>query len=147
MPKYLSATPTSVVCKEQAFPEFTDMLFGKSSDGTNFFDATHYLQKRKSTLTPDEFFRSLAVPIEALVDSYEIPESSVHAINEQGHHLIDGNLIYLFISFVEPSFWTYMFDRIHEMFSNGFCISDTYILGMAKERLSNEALMSIMDNG
>ena len=123
------------------------MLFGKTSDGTTFFDATSYLQKQKPSANLADFFTLFEVPIEALKKEYNLKDNNIHLINEEGHHLIESSLVYLFIAFVEPSFWAYMFDRIHEIFSNGVCLSDTYIFSLVRERLSKEVIMTAMNNG
>lgn len=143
----IPATPVKVTCTERAFPEFPDMLFGKADDGTHYIDATLYLQKHGPSSNLDEFFMKYEAIISAMKASYGIPDSGIHAINEEGHHLIDSNLIYLLIAFAEPSFWAYIFDRVHEMFSSGFCVSDTYVLGIARERLPKEVVMEAFNNG
>lgn len=145
MSKYIEGTPIKLTCSEQAFPEFPDLLFGKTTDGITVFDATHYLQKQSPASTLDEFFAWYEVPIVALQAAYSISEGKIHFINEDGHHLIESNFVYLFIAFVEPSFWGYMFDRIHDMFSNGFCVSDSYILSLAQARLPKEVLIQAMN--
>jgi len=80
-----------------------------------------------------------------LMTSYEIKEENVCLLSKESHLLIDGSLIYLFIAFVEPDFLAYMCERMQEMFSNGFCISDTYLLGKAHQRLSAEALQAMIN--
>lgn len=142
-----SARPSTIICTEQQFPEFPDMLFGKSSEGTVFFDATEYLQKQHSSLAVDQFFQQYEQAITALAESYNLDKRDIHLVNPGGHHLIDGNFIYLFIAFVEPSFWAYMFDRIHEVFSNGICLSDSFILQSAKERLNPDVIIAAMGDG
>lgn len=137
-----SAKQTNLTCTEQSFPEFPDALFGKSTEGIAFFDATHYLQKqgRRSTLSVEQFFQQYEPIISSLIVAYKINEEDLHLVNKEGHHLIDGNLLYLFIAYVEPDFWAYIFDRIQDMFSIGFCLSDSLILQSARERLSSEVL-------
>ena len=81
------------------------------------------------------------------MESYDINEENVCKLNQEGHYLIDGNFVYLFISFVEPEFLAYICDRIHDMFSRGFCLSDTYVLQLAKGRLSKNVLEKMIENG
>lgn len=131
-------------CTEQAIPEFPNLLFGTQIDtGISYFDATSYIQKTAPDKSVNNFFVEYKHLIARLCNSYDIKNDDVCKINEQGHYLIDGNFSYLFISFVEPNFLAYIFDRIHDLFSNGIVVSDSYIAQMAKKRLSQEVLLEI----
>ena len=130
----------NITCTEQLIPEFPNLLFGTSSDGIEFFDATYYIQKQEPQKRVSDFFADYRKQIEALCESYDIPMQSVLISNVNGHYLIDGNFVYLFIAFVEPTFLEYMCDRIHELFAKGVSVSDTYLLNAARERLSKEVL-------
>lgn len=138
---------TDLICTEQSIPEFPNLLFGTEIDsGRSFFDATSYLQKQDPQKSVQNFFSFYRKPIESLCEAYDIPYQKVFKINKGGHYLIDGNFTYLFIAFVEPNFLGYMCDRIHELFSKGVVVSDTYLLIAAHERLSKEMLEAI-NNG
>jgi hypothetical protein len=137
----------NIICRESAFPEFPELLFGAQSDnGPSFFDATAYIQSKGLRLSVADFFKSYETPITALRQAYLMEESDVRKVNGDGHILIDGNFVYLFISFVEPEFLAYMNDRIHELFRDGHAVSDTHLLEMARRRLSHQALKTILDN-
>ena len=131
-------------CTEQSIPEFPNLLFGiDQGSGKSFFDATAYLQKKKPPKNIQNFFAQYKKPIESLCEAYNIPFKQLCRINKKGHYLIDGNFTYLFIAFVEPNFLGYMCDRIHELFSRGVVVSDTYLLQAANERLPKEMLEAI----
>lgn len=135
-------------CTEQALSEFPNLLFGTQTEsGKDFFDATVYLQKSLSQKTVKAFFAEYAKPVEALCEAYDIAPDRACLINQQGHFLIDGNLTYLFIAFVEPNFLGYICDRIHELFTYGVTVSDTYLLQATKERLSPEVIKAIIAHG
>lgn len=138
---------TNIICKEQAIPEFPHMLFGGANDGISYFNATLYLQNTKSSSSVEDFLTQYQVQIEALANAYEIKPENICIQNNEGHFLIDGSLCYLFIAFVDPNFLAYMMDRINDMFVHGFCVSDTYVFGLAKRRLPKEALQAIINNG
>lgn len=134
-------------CTEQAIPEFPNLLFGTQIDtGITYFDATSYLQKQAPDKSVNIFFVEYRRQIQDLCNSYDIQQKDVCKINEQGHYLIDGNFTYLFISFVEPNFTAYIFDRIHELFANGIVVSDTYIVQTAKSRLPKEVLTQLTED-
>lgn len=143
----ITGKPLQLTCSEQAFPEFPDLLFGSAIDNSvSFFDATAYLQSKGLSLQVTDFFQKYEVLIKSLMCSYGMDENQICRLNHEGHYLIDGNLAYLFISFVEPDFLAYMCDRIHELFSYGFCISDTYLVHTAKSRLTKNVLETIIEN-
>ena len=104
-----SGKPINTKCNEQAFPEFPDLLFGATTDNGSVFDATSYLQN--NSLTVDDFLQTCGFQIQALIKSYELDENKCLFINTDGHILIDGSLVYLFLSFVEPDFLAYMCDN------------------------------------
>lgn len=132
-------------CEEQSFPEFSNLLFGKSETGRSYFDATHYLSKLTEPRPIQPFFNQYRHQIQALCDTYSIDSDQVCLINQEGHYLIDGIFVFLFISFVEPDFLAYMCDRTFELFAHGVAVSDTYLLTAARHRLSKEVLTAISD--
>lgn len=138
---------TDLICTEQSIPEFPNLLFGTETEsGRQFFDATAYLQQQDPPKNIQNFFSLYKKPIESLCEAYDIPYNDYYKVNKSGHYLIDGNFTYLFIAFVEPNFLGYMCDRIHELFSKGVVVSDTYLLVTARERLPQEMLEAI-NNG
>ncbi len=132
-------------CEEQSFPEFSNLLFGKSKTGRSYFDATHYLSKMTEPTPLQPFFNQYRYQIKALCDTYNIASDQVCLINQEGHYLIDGIFVFLFISFVEPNFLAYMCDRTFELFAHGVAVSDTYLVTAARSRLSKEVLTAISD--
>lgn len=130
-------------CKEQSFPEFPNLLFGQNESGRSYFDATHYLSKMAEPQPIQSFFNQYRYQIKSLCDTYEIDNDKVCLINEEGHYLIDGAFLFLFIAFVEPDFLAYMCDRIFELFAHGVAVSDTYLVTAARTRLSPKVLSAI----
>ena len=130
----------NIQCTEQAFPEFPDLLFGTSIDKSiQYFDASDYLNKQGlSAYSVDDFLRNYFHPISALVNAYELEKNRVCILNVEGHTLLDSNLVYLFISYINPDFLAHLNNRAHELFKYGICVSDTYLYRMAKDRLSPE---------
>jgi len=130
-------------CKEQSFPEFPNLLFGQNESGHSYFDATRYLSKMAEPQPIQPFFNHYRYQIKALCDTYEIGDDQVCLINEEGHYLIDGAFMFLFIAFVEPDFLAYMCDRTFELFAHGVAVSDTYLVSSARARLSPKVLSTI----
>lgn len=133
----------NLICKEPSFPEFPNLLFGKSETGRSYFDATYYLSKQTEPTPIQPFFTQYRYQIKALCDTYEIKDDNVCLINQEGHYLIDGTFMFLFIAFVEPDFLAFMCDRVFELFAHGVAVSDTYLLQAARSRLPGEVLNAI----
>lgn len=129
----------NIQCTEQAFPEFPNLLFGTSIDKSiQYFDASDYLNKKGFTnYSVDGFLKNYYHPISALVNAYNLDKNRVCILNTEGHTLLDSNLVYLFISYINPDFLAHLNDRIHELFAKGFCVSDTYLYVNANSRLAN----------
>jgi hypothetical protein len=142
----LSGKPIDLTCNELAIPEFPDVLFGTSTESGVFFDATAYIQKKQPSLNINDFFKDYKAQIESLCKVYHIKKDDIFKLNTEGHLLIDGAFLYLFISFVEPDFLAYMCERIDNLFTTGFCVSDTLIYNLAKSRLPRESLEKIIEN-
>lgn len=143
----ISGSPVNIQCNKQALPEFPNLLFGEI-DKSIYFDASLYLQETHPDITVSDFMQQCEQFIEKLLGSYGMESEKAFIPNQDGHILIDGTFSYLFLSFVEPDFLAYVFDRIHEVFANGFAVSDTYLLHHASRRLSKELLnMMINRNG
>lgn len=138
----------NIQCTEQAFPEFPDLLFGISIDNsTQYFDATGYLNKRGLSLySAETFLTAYYHPISALITAYDLDINKVCIFDTQGHFLINSNLVYLFISYTNPDFLAHLNDRAHELFSNGFCVSDSYLYRLAKTRFTPE-VFNLGDDG
>lgn len=127
-------------CTEPLFPEFPEMLFGRQIDGQIFFDATAYIKSKRLSLSVDAFLKKYEGPISDIISTLQLNEDGVCYLNTEGHILIESSLVYLFISFVNPPFLLYIFDRMDELFSNGFAVSDAYLLRKARQRIPTEVL-------
>ena len=84
--------------------------------------------------------------INAAVAAYDVPREDI-IINETntGHVLIMEPLEPLLIAYVDTDFGMYMLERIEELFSNGFVISDSAILSQAQNRFSSEQLQDLLN--
>lgn len=140
---------TDIKCTERLIPEFPDLLFGKQSDGNSMYlDISAYAKsKGLSSSVADDFLKAYEKPIEDLVLQLQLPEAKVCSMNTEGHVLIDGSLVYLFISFVEPRFLLYMCDRMDELFTVGITVSDTYLAKNTLRRIPLEVLNQAKDAG
>ena len=135
----ISGNPVNITCTEHSFPEFPNLLFGQI-EKTSYFDASAYLQNSHPEIKLEDFMSVCEPFILRLLKSYEMKSEKAFVVNNDGHILIDGALCYLFLSYVEQDFLAYVFDRIYEVFANGFTVSDTFLAHNAAKRLSKEVL-------
>lgn len=134
----------NITCTEQVFPEFPQLLIGEATEtGIKYFDATAYLNNTGlSAYSAEDFLNNYFHPINALITAYELDKNKVAVKNLEGHLLIDCSLIYLFISYTNPDFLAHLNDRIDELFTRGFCVSDAYLFRTAKDRLTPEVFLT-----
>lgn len=135
----------NITCTEQAFPEFPELLFGTDIDkSVQYFDASDYITKQGlSNYGAEGFFKNYFHIISALVNAYGLDKDKVCVVNQEGHTLINSNLVYLFLCYTNPDFVGHVNDRIHELFRKGFCVSDSYLYNQCKERMSDDILSTI----
>ncbi len=138
----------NIKCAEVAIPEFPNLLFGTHFDGIKLFDATSYLQKTQSNskLSVEDFWEKFKFQIDAIAKAYELSADKLVYINVEGHQLIDGCLCYPFLSYVDPQFCAYLYERMDELFSNGYVVSDTQLLSAIRKRLSLELIKQLWND-
>ncbi len=135
-------------CEEVLLPVFPELRFGEHSDGSQFFDATFYLEQKdpEHKFNVEDFFTHFNYQIQSVANVINKATDSLVCINNEGHQLIDGSLCYLFLSYVDPQFCVYCNDVMDELFTTGFVISDTHLIALIKKRLSPELLKQIWND-
>lgn len=136
----------SITCASLRYKEFPELLFGTSTKGIGYCDATYYIQNKGDAKfhNVEDFKRKYACWIDAVCETYELNPDSVVVIDTRGHYLIDESLALILVAYLDPEFGVYMLERITEMLITGVTLSDTYIMLMAKERLSKEQLTILL---
>ena len=129
------------------YREFPELVFGDTINGTTYFDATLYIEHKGNVNihSPVDFIRKFSFWFENFKIIYEISDNDLIITDEATEHvLIDESLALLFIAYIDPSFGAYMIDRVSEMFLNGFVLSDSNILQIIRNRLTNETLSNLI---
>ena len=141
--------PFNIVCKEQGLPEFPEMLFGVSTDnGMMYFNASSYLRSIGKDLKVADFLSSYDIMIQSLQESYSIKDDEVCRIDMEGNYLIEVEFIYIFICFTDHLFMGHVNEKLNDLFTDGFAVSDTYLFHAAKSRFSNDMIKQMMtDDG
>mgnify|MGYP000003603675 CR=1 FL=1 len=140
----------SVPCREVRYREFPELLFGKSSEeDATYFDATSYiLSKGNSHRHNIQDFRiRFHHWIEAAAKAYGIDGESLVVRDEAtGHVLIDECLALLFVAYIDPEFGVYMLERVSELLSVGFAVSDTWLVQNAGLRFSKQEIINLLND-
>jgi hypothetical protein len=138
----------SLKCTERFFPAFPNLLFGNAVDGgRSYFDATLYLQTTNSSLSVDDFINQYQPLLQAIISEYGISPEDAYVRNDEEHILIDAAFTYFFIGFTDSGFLAHLNDRLHDLFTDGFCISDTYLLKAAYSRIPGVVDIYQQDGG
>ena len=128
------------------FGEFPDLLFTNSNDGNELCDATKFIESRGCTdsHSVDDFVLVCKPWVDAICTNYSLEKVTVIAPN--GHILIDSSLALLFVSYIDAEFGVYVYERMAELLISGIILSDTTLALMAKDRLTKEVLLNLIDN-
>lgn len=133
-----------VPCRQVRYREFPELLFGTSPEGgPAYFDATHFILARGDARRHSvELFRTAFRHwIPAAAEAYGTGSADMFAVDEtSGHFLIDECLALLFAVYIDPPFGVYLLERMSEMLTEGFAVSDTWLAHAARLRFSNEEL-------
>lgn len=82
----------------------------------------------------------------ALADAYGIDREKMIIRDEaSGHLLIDECLALLFVVYIDPAFGVYLLERVDELLSGGFTVSDTWLVQAAGLRFTKEELTQILE--
>ncbi|MCY1134054.1 hypothetical protein OWT79_10630 [Bacteroides fragilis] len=130
------------------FGEFPDLLFTHSNDGDEFCDATGFIESRGCTdsHSVDDFIEVCKPWVNAVCANYSLELDRITVVAPSGHILIDSSLALLFVSYIDTEFSVYVYERIAELLISGIILSDTTLVLMAKDRLTKEVLLNLIDN-
>lgn len=134
-----------VRCSEIMISEFPQMLFG-TYNKRKVFDASFYLTSKN--LTEQHFLNFLKVfdfQIKVILHFYNIKEEDAFILNEEKHVLVDGSLCYQFISYCDPNFLPWVYQRIEELMKTGITVSDTFVLQQTMARFSREFIDKVFN--
>lgn len=127
--------------------EFPDLLFGESESGIIYFDATRYIEFKgdDGKHSPIDFARKFSFWFENFREGYDIPDAGIMTTDEAtGHVLIDESLALLFVAYIDPGFGLYMVERVSELLLDGVVLSDTRIMQMVRDRLSEDTINQLI---
>lgn len=128
---------------EAWYPELPDLLFGHVM-GVDVFNATKFLELRcidQVIINVDDFKMKNDMLVNYYANKLGFSDpNDLFLVDDNGDTMIHAHLAFAFVSYVDPNFTIYMHDRMHELFSNGFLVSDNYLAVSAKQRLPKNVL-------
>jgi hypothetical protein len=131
------------------FMEFPDLIFYETKEGGVYFDATHYLEKADNNrnYSVKDFDIAFTFWKSAISNAYDLQFSELVVLNSgSGHVMMDQALSLLFIAYLDSSFAIHILERMEEMLINGVVLSDSALLLMTQERLTQEDITKITGN-
>lgn len=139
----ISGKTLNFICDKPLCPEFPDLLVGFNTTEGYFFDPSLYLQKNNIAWDCNQFGMAYDHQIKTLMQHYSVDQKNLCRLDAKGNMVFNSILVYLFLSFVRPSFLAYCTERIDELFQNGFSVSDTSLMDLAANRLTPDLLASL----
>ena len=136
-----------IPCRIIRYREFPDLLFGTlREDGPVYFDATRFIQAKGDARRHNvrDFRVAFHHWATALADAYGIDREKMIIRDEaSGRLLIDECLALLFVVYIDPAFGVYLLERVDELLSGGFTVSDTWPVQAADLRFTKEELTQL----
>lgn len=132
--------------KDELLPEIQGLYFGTVRENLAVFDYTAYFEENK--LEPIDykvFMRTNKHFIESLTKPMGKRTSELFYQNANGHILVDSELVFIFLAFVNTEMLTYFNNIVMEAISYGVGYSNGFIYSMAAQRLPSEVLNDIIN--
>lgn len=130
---------------ETLLPEISDLHFGFLGEKKAVFDYTAYLEANKlPAIDHRVFMRANKHFIETLAKSANKKTSELFYQNTDGHILVDAELAFVFIAYVNPEMFLYFNSLLVDAITDGVAYSHGFIFSMAASRLPSEVLSEII---
>lgn len=132
--------------KETLLPEINGLYFGIIGEGKAVFDYTTYFEENElQDIDYKVFMRMNKHFIETIIKSSKKKPSELFYKNSNNHILIDAELVFIFLAFVNSEMFLYFNSIITDAISYGVAYSNGFIYSMAAQRLPSEALNEIIN--
>lgn len=134
-----------VTTDETLLPEIADLHFGFLGEKKAVFDYTAYLEASKlPAIDHRVFMRANKHFIETLTKNANKKTSELFYQNTDGHILVDAELAFIFIAYVNPEMFLYFNSILVDAITDGVAYSHDFIFSMAAERLPSDVLSDII---
>lgn len=135
-------------CNQVFYGEFPEVLFGKSEDGSYYFDVTLLLERNEnvSKTAIGSFCEDMKKTIGSLSRHYSIPPDEMIVLDSDSNHILaEESLVFLFLAYVDPDFLIYMLEGFSGLLRSGFAVSDSMLLAFVKNKFTKEELNTILE--
>ena len=129
------------------YREFPELMFGKNSANTIYFDATLYLEQRGDTCKHSvaNFVKEFSFWLKRFADAYQMQECEMVVVDVASEHImIEQSLALLFVCYVDPEFGVHIFERADELLLDGVVLSDSYLMQKVGDRFTKESLLNFI---
>ncbi len=129
------------------YREFPELMFGENSAKTIYFDATLYLEQRGDTQKQSvaNFVKEFSFWLKMFAGAYQMQECEMVVVDVVSEHImIEQSLALLFVSYVDPEFGVYIFERADELLLDGAVVSDSYLMHKVSDRFTKESLLNFI---
>lgn len=134
-----------ITTDETLLPEIADLHFGFLGEKKAVFDYTAYLESNKlPAIDHRVFLRANKQFIETLAKAADKKTSELFYQNTDGHILVDAELAFVFIAYVNPEMFLYFNSLLVDAITDGVAYSHGFIFSMAANRLPSEVLSDII---
>lgn len=131
--------------KETLLPEIHGLYFGIMGEDKAVFDYTAYFEENQlQYIDYKVFMRMNKHFIETLIKPSSKNTSELFYQNSNGHILVDAELAFLFLAFVNPEMMLYFNGIIMDAISSGVAYSNGFLYSMAAQRLPSDTLNEII---
>lgn len=125
------------------FSEIPGMKFyGEGNEMS--FDATAFIAESQSKKTVTDYFANNVLVLKAYADGLGIEVNQLRTVTDDGNEMLSHVLALDFACFVVPVLRMYMYERLREVFLDGFSVSDRYLVSQV-ERLPSEFLKNLLE--
>lgn len=118
----------------QIYPELPGILVTELDNGLRVFDADKFLEMAKEALPIADYLENRSKVIAEYARLMKIPVDQMVLQSPNKPTLINAALALDFACWVYPTLMIFTFERLHEIFIDGFSVSNRY-LGEASRRL------------
>nr|DAE12681.1 MAG TPA: hypothetical protein [Siphoviridae sp. ctOCb13] len=130
--------------EETLLPEISDLHFGILAENKAVFDYTAYIEANKLQIDYKVFMRMNKHFIEILAKASGKKTFELFFQNTNGHILVEAELAFIFLAFVNPDMFLYFNGLLTDAISDGVAYSHSYIYSLAAQRLPSEVLNDII---
>lgn len=126
--------------------EINGLHFVVLGEDKALFDYTAYfIENNLEPIHYKVFMRLNKHFIESFIKVRKLDSTQLFYQNKDGHILVTGELVFLFLAFANPELLNYFNNLLTEAISDGFALSNGLIYGEAAERLPTDVLQAIIN--